>query len=110
MKIKNLVGLFILFCVLIANTNVMAQKQDSRSASDVEKVVIKLQQKVLLSSDQTSKVRTIIDSYINGDKSAEDLADAQKKIETLLDEKQKEKYNIIKEDWWKGVKKVSKAD
>ncbi len=110
MNMKNLTGLLIVFCILFAGTNLMAQKQDSRTSSDIDKVVIKLQQKVLLSSDQTSKVRTIINNYIQGDQSAEELADAQKKIENLLDEKQKEKYNIIKEDWWKGVKKVSKAD
>jgi hypothetical protein len=98
------------FCLIIAtglflfNTSVIAQNQDR---GRIDKVVVKLQQKVLLSDDQAAKVKSILGSYYDGDKGSEKLVEAQRKIESLLDDKQKAKYEIIKADWWKNVTKSS---
>lgn len=103
---KSVVTVIILLLLSVISSNVIAQeKQKETTATD--KIVTKLQQKVLLNDDQASKVKSILISYLDGDKGSENLVEAQRKIEALFDAKQKAKYDIIKEDWWKSVKKSS---
>lgn len=92
------------FPVSLPDSNISAHK------SDIAKVYAeKLQQKILLSEDQTAKVRNILNDYLanaSGNKNAPVLD----KIEGFLDQKQKSKFEIIKNDWWntftKDVKKL----
>jgi hypothetical protein len=67
-----------------------------------------LKQKVLLNNDQETKVINILsDMYKNISSKAENkngfIKEAQSKIESLLDNKQKMKYDIIKNDLWKKI-------
>ena len=70
-------------------------------------MALKLQQKVILSDQQTDKVEVILSNYIkelkNGDNSLGSLKKAKDNIETLLNEKQKVKYDIIKNDFFNEV-------
>lgn len=101
MKIyKILISVIIILIVLSSDSFAQNNKQ---TAADM---AVKLQQKVLLSNEQTAQVKDILTKYI-GNKSS--LQEAQKSIESILDKKQKAKFNIIKNDWWNSVQKESSA-
>jgi hypothetical protein len=78
----------------------------SLSAQSTSKVtddlVIKLQQKVLLTQQQTDEIKKSLNNYFT-DPSEANRSSLESKIESLLEEKQKMKYKIIKADWWKSV-------
>lgn len=64
----------------------------------IAKTADKLQQKLLLSPDQAAKVKDIIAADFDKIKK-KDIADVNTKVQALLNDKQKEKFNIIKKDW-----------
>jgi hypothetical protein len=108
-KIFGSAGLLVLAGMFLFSSAIYAQNAEKKISKDgVDKVIVKLQQKVLLTDDQAAKIKSIISSYIDSDKGSENLVEAQRKISALLDEKQKAKYEIIKADWWKNVDKTSK--
>lgn len=103
MKIHRLVVPLIVIILLLSSNSYSQDK--NRMAEDM---AVKLQQKVLLSNEQTSKVKDILNDYIQSANQIS-LLTAQKNIETLLDKRQKAKYDIIKNDWWSTIQKeVSK--
>lgn len=72
----------------------------------VEEVTNILKQKVLLNDDQEIKVKQILNELqsklvANPGSKTEFISQAQSKIESLLDKKQKLKYDIIKNEIWK---------
>ncbi|MDO8549903.1 MAG: hypothetical protein Q7S39_07120 [Ignavibacteria bacterium] len=78
---------------------------NAQSTSKVtDELVIKLQQKVLLTQTQTDEIKASLNDYFNNPLE-EKLKALENKIESLLEEKQKMKYNIIKKDWWESVSK-----
>ncbi|HVO74812.1 MAG TPA: hypothetical protein VMT35_12365 [Ignavibacteriaceae bacterium] len=96
--------LFSLIIIIFYSTVLFAQSENKADAS--KNLSVKLQQKVLLTDEQTKKVESILTEYINsGDKSMQAAAD--KKISTLLDERQKAKYEIIKTDMWNEANKAA---
>ncbi len=95
---KTLIILFLAF--FIASASSFAQTKSQAA----EEMSVKLQQKVLLSKDQTDKVKEILTNYFNNpDQST--LESSKKSIESILDKRQKAKYDIIKNDWWSSVQK-----
>jgi len=107
-KLFTSFGILILAGIFFFSSAVTAQTTPKQLTDGTEKIALKLQQKVLLTDEQTTKVKSIISAYFDSDKSPDNLAEAQKKIETILDPKQKAKYDIIKADWWKSVNKGTK--
>ena len=82
---------------------------NAQSTSKVtDDLAIKLQQKVLLTQTQTDEIKASLNDYFNNP-SEEKLKALENKIESLLEEKQKMKYNIIKKDWWESVSKELKT-
>jgi hypothetical protein len=84
----------------------LANKADAATLS-----ASKLQQKILLSDEQTTKVKSILNDYLKkGYSNNNGVTSAQDKISVLLYEKHKAKFEIIKNEWWgtflKGVKKL----
>ena len=77
--------------------------QDNKEINDkAQKVSVRLQQKLLLTDDQTSKIKSlIIDNFsqIKDNKTAV----IETKIISLLNDKQKEKFIIIKKDWLQSL-------
>jgi len=105
-KSMKVIYTVIILSFLFLNSGLLAQNKPEKVVkSDADKIVLKLQQKVLLTAEQSEKVKSIVNSYLDGDKSSENLVEAQRKIEALFDAKQKAKYDIIKVDWWKSVNK-----
>lgn len=99
---KNLF-LTILFLIVFQTTNILAQERNE----SVTQLVSILKQKVLLSDDQTNSIEKVLKDLFNKSKETENkdslIQEAQKKVESYLDKKQKMKYDIIKSEWWKQV-------
>jgi hypothetical protein len=87
--------------------NIMAKTaiQDDKKINEFASI---LQQKVLLTDDQETKVIAIMTELQNNilskpENKSEFIKSAQSKVESLLDSKQKMKYDIIKNDLWKKI-------
>lgn len=80
--------------------------QDKTKSESAEALTGKLKQKVLLNDDQVKEVTVILVDYQPDD--AEKAKSVKQRIEDILDPKQKAKYDIIKEDWWREVDKALK--
>lgn len=101
----NNYNLLFMLILMFFSINISAKTflQDEKSISEFASV---LKQKVLLSAEQETKVINILNELktnvsIKADNKASFIKDAQSKIESLLDSKQKMKYDIIKNDLWK---------
>ena len=100
-------GALILCGILIASISFSVSAQtDSTGGVKAEKVseeaAAKLQQKILLSEKQTAGIEKILNEYLK-DASKKNFDVAEKKIETLLDHRQKIKFSIVKKDWWETI-------
>ena len=92
----------ILLAFFLASVSTFAQTKNKAA----EEMSVKLQQKVLLTKDQTNKVKDILANYFNNT-SQSTLESSKKSVESILDKKQKAKYDIIKNDWWSSVQKTA---
>jgi hypothetical protein len=101
MKIRK--ELFVFLAVIFLAGSVLVNAQDARQQA-ISGMVNKLQQKVLLTADQKSQIINIINSD-----DSENLSNSRARIEGLLDERQKAKYNIIKDDWWRSLNRELNA-
>ncbi len=101
MKFNRTLIIF-LMVTFIASLSVYAQTKNKAA----EEMSVKLQQKVLLTKDQTNKVKDILENYFNTTNQST-LESSKKGIEAVLDKKQKAKYDIIKKDWWNSVQKAA---
>ena len=97
--------LIILLLALFGTTSIFAKTviQDDKKINEFASI---LKQKVLLSNDQEANVVNIITELQNNisskpENKSEFIKKAQTKVETLLDSRQKMKYDIIKNDLWK---------
>jgi hypothetical protein len=97
---KILISFAIIFFVLVFIFPVNAQS----TSKVTDDLAIKLQQKVLLTQKQTDEIKISLNDYFNTP-SEEKQKTLETEIESLLDEKQKMKYNIVKKDWWESVSK-----
>ena len=109
-KMSSIKILSLAFIILISTTILISAEstlQDNGNAK-VNEMTTKLVKKLLLTKNQEEEVKNILIEYfkglenISGNGSIEGkvrkIADA--KIENLLDDKQKMKFDIIREDWW----------
>jgi hypothetical protein len=109
-KISSIKLLSLAFIILICTPISISAKSTLQDNSDakVNEMTNKLAKKLLLTKNQEEKVKVILNEYftglenISGNGSVEEkvrkIADA--KIEDILDNKQKMKFDIIREDWW----------
>ncbi len=77
-----------------------------QSDKQINDVVSTLKQKVLLSDAQEQSVLNILSDLKNNISNSPQnkdslIKEAQTKLESLLDKKQKMKYDILKDDLWK---------
>ena len=95
-----------LFPVSLPDSNASAKKTDALKVS-----AERLQQKILLSDEQTTKVKSILSEYLKTNSTdANSLASLQDKIIGFLDQKQKAKFDIIKNEWSNSfLKEVKKS-
>lgn len=99
---KNII-IILSFVITFQIISIKAQEKNE----SVSNLVSTLKQKVLLNDDQTTSIEKVLIELVNKSKTIEDksslIQDAQKKVESFLDRKQKMKYDIIKSEWWKQV-------
>ncbi|MGQ9798513.1 MAG: hypothetical protein ACUVRG_04355 [Ignavibacterium sp.] len=99
---KNII-IILSFVIALQVININAQEK----IESVSNLVSTLKQKVLLNDDQTTSIEKVLIELVNKSKTVEDksslIQDAQKKVESYFDRKQKMKYDIIKNEWWKQV-------
>ena len=105
-RFNKLATVFVLM-IVFSSINILGetQLQDDKRITEIASI---LTQKVLLTTDQESKVINILSELKNGisskpENKSELIKSAQSKIENLLDKKQKMKYDIIKNDLWKKI-------
>ena len=77
--------------------------QGNKEITDkAQKVSVRLQQKLLLTDDQTSKIKSlIIDNFSQIKENKTSVIET--KVVSLLNDKQKEKFNIIKKEWLQSL-------
>ena len=99
--------MIIMLITLFTATNILSKTvtQDDQTINEFTSI---LKQKVLLSNDQETKVLSIMtelqkNTLSKPEKKSEYVKSAQTKVESLLDSKQKMKYDIIKTDLWKKI-------
>ena len=66
----------------------------------------KLKEKVLLSDNQTDRIEAIINDYITAKTSNKSLTELEKiknSVSSLLDNRQKIKFEVIKNNWWTEI-------
>lgn len=102
---KNTIFIFSMIFIFQI-TNVFAQDK----TETINNLVNTLKQKVLLNDDQSASIQKVLNDLITKSKSVDDKTDlvkeAQNKVESYLDKRQKLKYDIIKNDWWKQVQDI----
>lgn len=102
MKTKSMI--FSLIIILLALNNLTL----SQTEKQINDAVSTLKQKLLLNDTQEKQVSGIL-TQVSKDISAKPenkdalIKDAQIKVDNLLDKKQKMKYDIIKNDFWKNL-------
>ena len=100
--------LLILSLILVLGANNLLSKTVIQDDKTIKEFTSILKQKVLLSNDQETKVLSIMTELKNNisskpENKSEYVKTAQTKVESLLDSKQKMKYDIIKTDLWKKI-------
>jgi hypothetical protein len=98
-KNKKISGLLTMLFILCAFSYTSYAQSEENA---VDNLVLKLRQKVLLSQQQSDEIKSILINYFK-ESSETNLNSAKERIENLLDNKQRAKYNIVKNDWWKSV-------
>jgi len=109
-KISSIKILSLAVIILISSSTLIPAKsslQDNGNTK-VNEMTTKLVKKLLLTKNQEKEVKNILIEYFNGlenlsgnganEEKVRKIADA--KIENLLDNKQKMKFDIIHDDWW----------
>jgi hypothetical protein len=99
---SNRIFLVLLFSVFLFSS--ISYSQNKNKAA--EDLAVKLQQKVLLSNDQTIKVKDILINYLQNPNQSS-LKNSQKSISGILDKRQSAKYDIVEKDWWNTVQKAA---
>lgn len=100
--------LLIISLILVFGANNLLSKTVIQDDKTIKEFTSILKQKVLLSNDQETKVLSIMTELKNNisskpENKSDYVKTAQTKVESLLDSKQKMKYDIIKTDLWKKI-------
>ena len=101
-KTVNIYIFTVFFILLLFPTFLLPRQADNNDVAEI--MSLKLKQKLILSDEQTAEVKVILTKYIedltNGDISTARLKKAGDDISSILNVKQKAKYNIIEKDFF----------
>jgi uncharacterized protein YycO len=105
---KRIMKNTIIFTAILICTSQFISAQEIKDEKQLTEIVSNLKQKILLSNDQEANVLNILTELKNNISTKPDNKDllvkaAQTKVESLLDEKQKMKYDILKNNLWKQI-------
>ena len=104
---RMIINTMMLFVILITLSQINFA-QDIKDTKQLNETVSTLKQKILLSSDQETQILgilTVLKNNLSAKPENKDslVKEAQSKIESLLDKRQKMKYDILKNDFWKQI-------
>ena len=116
-QIYFLITLLVL-CLLSFSTRAQINSDRNLDNVEISFVVTKLQNKVLLNESQVTFVKQVLQQYSvdlqkihnpvqhssNSRTKQKLVNDTNRQIESVLDDRQKMKYDIIENDWWACVK------
>jgi hypothetical protein len=77
----------------------------------IENSVYNLKQKLILNEEQVNSITNILNDFFKDKVEGEEvdslkiISDTNNKIESLLDRKQRIKFDVIKSDWWNRLLK-----
>ena len=91
-----------IFLILFLGVSVLHAQGNKEITDKAQKVSVRLQQKLLLTDDQTSKIKSLIIDNFSQIK-ANKTSVIETKVVSLLNDKQKEKFNILKKDWLQSL-------
>jgi hypothetical protein len=91
-----------IFLILFLGVAVLHAQGNKEITDKAQKVSVRLQQKLLLTDDQTAKIKSIIIDNFNQIKDNKTSV-IETKVISLLNDKQKEKFNIIKKEWLQSL-------
>jgi hypothetical protein len=104
-----LVFMFLLGTNLYAQNNVSKAQQKDPYRKNAQAWAMQLNSKIKLTNDQQAKIEAILVSYqkdkMNTAKSKDAVLnkDYSSKVESVLNESQKQMYNGYKAEWWKNI-------
>lgn len=87
-----------IFVILFLGVAVVYGQSSKDITDKAQKVSSRLQMKLLLTDDQAAKVKNLIIENYSQIKDNKTTA-LETKVISLLNDKQKEKFNIVKKDW-----------
>ena len=91
-----------IFLILFLGVAVLHAQGNKEITDKAQKVSARLQQKLILTDDQTAKIKSIIIDNFSQIKDNKTSV-IETKVISLLNDKQKEKFNIIKKDWLQSL-------
>ena len=105
---KNISSIFIFSLIIIfLSINLSFAQESTKEVNKFDKIVTelatKLQQKLLLTDAQVTRVEEILTTY-KTNPSDENFTKAKKDIAGMFDPRQKAKYAIVNTEWWSSVK------
>lgn len=111
MNTVNIKFVFLILLIVMSSlVQLSAQVKTNKQTIDqtISTMTIELQHKILLTDEQAIRVTEILKNYF-----AKVSADATEKLElrnktnsdvlSILDKKQRAKFEILKNDWWKSI-------
>ena len=103
--------LLVIFIVLFTAISQFSYSQSDSTAKKninniIKTTVDKLQQKILLNDNQNTRIEKILSTDINVNYLLKNKEAILNKIEELLNNRQKAKFEIIKEEWWDNFIKL----
>jgi len=93
-----------IFFILLLGVMVLHAQDNKEIAKTVQKATQRLQLKLILSDEQTTKIKTLVMDNYKQVKENKTTA-LETKITSILNDKQKEKFIIIKKDWMSSLQK-----
>ena len=91
-----------IFLILFLGIAVLHAQGNKEITDKAQKVSARLQQKLILTNDQTAKIKSIIIDNFSQIKDNKTSV-IETKVISLLNDKQKEKFSIIKKDWLQSL-------
>ena len=103
---KN-IFVFIIATIFMSSVLLIAQNKGTTAKIDstIGSMAVKLQQKILLTDQQTKNIKGAIIQWLSG-KNDIGTASIQTKIEGFLGNREKAKYSIIQKGWWSELVKA----
>jgi 1,2-phenylacetyl-CoA epoxidase PaaB subunit len=91
-----------IFFILFLGVMVLHAQENKEITDKAQKVSVRLQQKLLLTDVQTAKIKSlIIDNFSQIKENKTSIIET--KVISILNDKQKEKFTIIKKDWLQSL-------